>query len=109
MSNRGLRRCCLPTFLLSRELQNAFRCGALVTELICDLLYPLEVNGEYETTGLLRWAAVMYGCWEERPVYRKSFTAWARGLEATVEMLREETREYENDGNISIERPSTLK
>ena len=100
--NRGLRLCCLPTFLLSRELQNHFRCGALVAELISDFLYPMEVEDSHQTTGLLRWAAVMYGCWEQRPIIRKSFTEFVRGLEATVATLREETREYENDGVLRI-------
>ena len=95
--NCGLRRTCLPTFLLSRELQNAFNCGALVAELIADLLYPLQ-GSRHQTTGLLRWAAVMSGCWESRPLPRKSFTAWVKSLEATVECLREETREYRNHG-----------
>ena len=100
LRNRGLRRTCLPTFLLSRELQNAFHCGALVAELIADSLYPLQGS---KTSGLLRWAAVMFGCWESRPLPRKSFTAWVHSLEATVERLREETREYQNDGVLSIQ------
>ena len=103
LRNRGLRKVCLPTFLLSRELQNAFHCGALVVELIADLLYPMQ-GYYYLTTGLLRWAAVMFGCWEERPLPRKYFTAWVKSLEATVERLREETREYQNDGVLPVQR-----
>ena len=106
LRNRGLRRTCLTTFLLSRELQTAFRCGALVAELIADLLYPMQ-GSDHQTTSLLRWAAVMFGCWEERPLPRKSFTAWVKSLEATVERLREETREYEQDGFLPIQRAAT--
>ena len=97
---RGLRRCCLPVFLLSRELQMAFGCGSLVAEQICDELYPMckkNVSGYvYQTSRLEKYAAVMMGVWERRPgATRKwnNFSEWVEQLRATIAQMQRDAEE----------------
>ena len=101
---RGLRMCCLPVFRLSRELQMAFGCGALVAEQICDELYPLSKRPWdyliYQTSRLEKYAAVMMGVWERRPGATRqwnSFSEWVEQLRATIAQMQ---RDAEEDNQI---------
>ena len=103
LKNRGFRRCCLATYLLSRALQMGFQCGNLVAENICDELFPLSVFvreisfKNYSIDKSYRYASIIMGIWEMKRPQFLSFKHFVSTLEAFLKQMKEDAEE---DGRL---------